>query len=605
LKRFFTKPANIFFIGLTLVALSLTLITLQPKAENAKKDWPYNQSGAREISLSEAWGYVDLKDFDGVDSMRVGVLEDYIYLELEDETVRAKTPFPHSILISDFTKLSSADLQIYENPTYKVSAADRIFQILPLILIVSIVIFILARGATKGLGLTSSFEIVNPEDLDESFDDVAGIDNARDDISEIVDFLKDPKAISTLGGRMPKGALFAGPPGTGKTLLARAMAKEAGVPFIAIDASSVSQIFVGAGAMKIRKAFKEAKKMAPCIVFIDEIDAMGRARGGNGPGSGSSDEKETTLNTLLVELDGFGAREGVVLIAATNRPEILDPALTRRGRIDRRIDISLPDLKGRHDILQVHLRKVSLQKGVTADAVAKTTYGFSGADLGALVNEAALAAARRKGVTVTTEDFTSARDKMILGQASSNRILSEEERDITAYHEAGHAFIAATRKHADPIEKVTIIPQGSALGFVLQSPDQDRLIETKARLLSRLDVAVAGRAAERLFKGEDCITTGAESDIEIATRIARGMVEKWGMSEKGFIRISGDLDPLHDGETQTSDAVKKIIQEAMDRVEKGMSAKKAAIKRIANALLERETLSAEQIYLLISNKEII
>lgn len=605
MNKLFSSSKKLLLAGLFVVSLSLFMIVqLNNSPDAVAQKWPYDQGDAPEISLSEAWDYVDLKNFDEENRLRVGILDDYVYIWLEDGTVKSKIPYPSTGLIADFVKYSSADLQIYKNTSFKTSTSDRILGLLPAFVILGLLFFMLARGATKSLGLSSSFKVVDVSDIKEVFDDVAGIQNARADIEEIVQFLKNPSKITSLGGRMPKGVLFDGPPGTGKTLLARALAKEAGVPFMSIDASSINQIFVGAGAMKLRSAFKAARKMGNCIIFIDEIDAMGKARGGSdGPG-GASDEKETTLNTLLVEMDGFDSGAGVFVIAATNRAETLDPALTRSGRFDRKIEITLPDVKGRSQILEVHLRKIKIDETVSSETLSRTTYGFSGADLALLVNEAAITAALRNASAVSAEDFNSARDKMLLGRNSSDRTLSVEERKITAYHEAGHAYIAHTREHADPIEKATILPGGKALGYVMQSPDTDRLIETKARLHARLDVAVAGRVAETIFGTKDMITTGAQSDIEQATSIARAMTEKWGMSKMGFVSISGDLSPLHQGEFNTSDEVRSIINDAIDRVTKDMTSRKSAVKRIATALLANETLNAEQIDRLVKNRKI-
>lgn len=608
MKKLFSSPRGLFLIAFALVASFALFVAASDRfnANGVKSgDWPYDQTDAEEVSLSQAWEHVDLKHYEGDATARTGILGEYIYIELEDKTVRAKIPYPSTDIISDFVKFSSSDLTIYEPTSYKVSLSDRLFQLLPIILLIGLLLYFLARGASKSLGLSSAFEVVEVSDLKEGFDDVAGIENARSDVEEIVQFLKNPKAISALGGRMPKGALFAGPPGTGKTLLARALAKEAGVPFLTIDATSVTQIFVGAGSMKLRSAFKAARKLGKCIIFIDEIDAMGRARSGSGgPGSGASDEKETTLNTLLVEMDGFDARDGVFIIAATNRPDILDPALTRAGRFDRRVDVTLPDVAGREEILKVHTAKIPLEPETSVQNIARTTYGMSGADLALLVNEAAILAALQGAKTVGGEHFKQARDRMLVGRSSSDRTLSPQEREITAHHEAGHAFIAHIRPEADPIEKATILPSGNALGYVMQMPDTDRMIETRARLKARLDVAVAGRVAELLFFGEDGATTGAQSDIEQATQIARGMVQKWGMTDKGFLTIGDSLDPLHGGGTETADAVRDVIEAAIHRVTVDMKKRKAAVGRIATELLSRETLDAAQIELIVKNKRL-
>lgn len=618
LRSLFT-PIRLAIVLLALVSLFLVL----GPSPTPEKSWPANQAQAPEVSLSFVWSRVtgktttdqdvigegwrvptDLVDPEGLDETlqsldipegapdKVGVLDRYVYLSFGDTTVRAQMPFPSSGFIHDLTARSDVSLTIYENPNFQASAADRIFQLLPIFIILTLLLFMLGRGATKSLGLTSAYDIIEPSKLTHGFEAVAGIDKAREDLDDIVGFLQDPKSASRLGGMMPKGILFCGPPGTGKTLLARAMAKEAGVPFITIEASGVNQIFVGAGAMKVRKAFREARKKAPCIIFIDEIDALGRARGSQS--SGGSDEKETTLNALLVELDGFDAREGIVLVAATNRPDILDPALIRRGRIDRRVDVTLPTVKDRESILRVHMRKIKTDEDL-AEPVARQTFGMSGADLAAMVNEAALIATRAKRNSVVLDDFLAARDRLIVGQSSSVSRLSEREREITAGHEGGHALIAALNPHSDPIERVTIVPQGGALGFVMQLPTEDRKLETIAHLRARLDVAVAGRLAEELLYGPDNITSGAESDIQLVTNIARSMANRWGMSKKGFIRIEDPLDPLHQGKTSTADAVYAIIEESMARVRTLMTEKKSELTQIRDVLLKKEHMSKEDV----------
>lgn len=602
MKSFFSNSRKMFFLGLALFAVSLSAIYwLSETDESPGKTWPYNQSGAEEVSLSAAWSFVDLTIEEGEVPGRIGVLDDYIYVETADTTVRAKIPYPSTLLISDFVRYSSGDLRIYENTSYKVTWSDRLFQILPIILILGILGFILFRGAAKSLGLDAAFEIVDTSKLEFGFESVAGIDNAKADLQEVIEFIKAPERFHKLGARVPKGALFVGPPGVGKTMIARAMAKEAGVPFIKIDATSVTQIFVGAGSMKIKSAFRAARRLKKCIIFIDEIDAMGRARGAGGQ-SGGSDEKESTLNALLVELDGFDKAEGIFVIAATNRPEILDPALTRPGRIDRRVEVTLPDVIGREAILEAQWKKVPRDADVDAARVARTTYGFSGADLASVINEAALAAARRNVTTVSFEDFEVGRDRVMMGQTSSDRLPTPSERELIAKHEAGHAFVAHTRKHADPIAKATIIPRGGALGHVMQMPDSDHLIQTRDRLIAQIEVAVAGRVAEILFMGDGSMTTGAQSDIEVATRIARGMVEKWGMSAKGFIAISGTHDALHDGEPSTGSEVKRIIDAAIANVTKDMKRAKPKVEELARQLMLRETLFASDIAEILDEK---
>lgn len=602
-------------VGLAL-ALPLVAASLFSKHLDDEPEWPYSVSEtAEEVSLS----HIETLTQTPLQGRRAGVLGRYIYVETpvsdlpgpddgtrdfnliasyedaDTQTVRAQLPYPADDMIANLVSHGDVPLRIYENPGYEVTWADRFFQLLPIFIILAIILLIFSRGATKGLGLSSSFEVIEKHKLAGGFDTVAGIDTAREEIQEIVDFLKSPRDASRLGGRMPKGAIFSGPPGTGKTLLARAMAKEAGVPFLSIEASGVNQLFVGAGAMKIKRAFREARKRAPCIVFIDEIDAMGRARGTSNSGAG--DEKETTLNALLVELDGFDGRDGVVVIAATNRPEILDPALTRRGRIDRHIHIDLPDMLGRKQILEVHTRHIEIDPTLDLTAIAATTPGFSGADLAALVNEAALLGAREHNKTlVDLADFNDARDRLLIGLSGSRRILSAEDRRLTAIHEAGHAMIAGASPDADTIEKATILPQGGALGYVMQNPDEDRSFETRARLLARIRVAVAGRVAEEIVFGPNGATSGAASDVRVATRIARDMVARFGMTQSGFVLVDPNDPLLHDPNGNTLEHIRQIISAEMDVVRAYLRDNLNILERIADALEVHETLSGKDIH---------
>jgi cell division protease FtsH len=623
-KGFFT-PIRLLILGI-IVALGLMAVAAQTStSENVS--WPQTDIEAPEVSLSFAWSRMTGKttatgnvgpgwDVEALFEKETkpieitipqgspdeaGVLDKYIYLKFSDITVRAQMPFPSSGFVQEMNANSEVPLTIYENQDFGASTADRLFQIFPIFILIGVLLLMAGRGATKSLGLTNAFEIIKPEKLVHGFEAVAGIDRAREGLDDVVGFLKNPENAGRLGGRMPKGVLFAGPPGTGKTLLARAMAKEAGVPFITIEASGVNQIFVGAGAMKIKRAFKEARKQSPCIIFIDEIDALGRARGSGS--QGGSDEKETTLNALLVELDGFDPREGIVLIAATNRPDILDPALIRRGRIDRRIDVTLPTVIDRENILKVHMKKVITNVDLSVP-VARQTFGMSGADLAALVNEAALIATRRQSKSVELEDYLLARDILIVGQSSSSFRLNEIERRLTAGHEAGHILVAAITKGADPIERATIVPQGGALGFVMQLPTEDKKLETKQHLLARLDVAFGGREAERLLYGEDSITSGAESDIALATKISYAMVTRWGMSEKGFITLTDINSPLHTGAVLTSDATSEILSSSQTRVKTLLTKNKEALEKIRDALFEKESLTPGEIEELISSTSV-
>ena len=437
-----------------------------------------------------------------------------------------------------------------------------------------------------------------------TFDDVAGIDEAKEELEEIVEFLRNPQKFSRLGGKIPKGALLVGPPGTGKTLLARAIAGEAGVPFFTISGSDFVEMFVGVGASRVRDMFEQAKKNAPCIVFIDEIDAVGRHRGA-GYGGGN-DEREQTLNQLLVEMDGFEANEGVIILAATNRKDVLDPALLRPGRFDRQVTVPNPDIKGREKILNVHARKTPLGPDVDLRIIARGTPGFSGADLANLVNEAALMAARVGRLFVTMIDFENAKDKVMMGAERRSMVLTDEQKEKTAYHEAGHAIVGMNLPQCDPVYKATIIPRGGALGMVVSLPEIDRLNWHKSECEEKLAMTMAGKAAEIIKYGPDNVSNGPAGDIQQASALARAMVLRWGMSEKvgnidyteahesyqgstaGF-SVSAHTKELIEGE------VKRIIQEAYERAYSILEEKKDDWERLAQGLLEYETLTGEEI----------
>ncbi|MGQ9672804.1 MAG: ATP-dependent zinc metalloprotease FtsH [Candidatus Aminicenantales bacterium] len=437
-----------------------------------------------------------------------------------------------------------------------------------------------------------------------TFKDVAGVEEAKEELKEIIDFLKDPQKFQRLGGRIPKGVLLVGAPGTGKTLLARAVAGEADVPFFSISGSDFVEMFVGVGASRVRDLFDQGKKHAPCLIFIDEIDAVGRQRGA-GLGGGH-DEREQTLNQLLVEMDGFDSNEGIILIAATNRPDILDSALLRPGRFDRRIVVNMPDVKGREEILRVHVRKIPLDKDVDLKLLARSTPGFSGADLSNLVNEAALLAARNGQDRVTMKDLEAAKDKVLMGVERKSMIISDEEKKSTAYHEAGHALVAALIPEADPIHKVTIIPRGLALGVTQQLPLDDRYTYSKDYLEAQLSVLLAGRVAETLLLGKT--TTGAASDFEKATEIARKMVCQWGMSDLGpltfgerddLIFLGRDLAMNKNFSERTAELideeVKKIITKSYNRAKELLEKNRSKLVKIAKALLEKEILDSDEI----------
>ena len=485
----------------------------------------------------------------------------------------------------------------------------------PLILLVLFWVFMMKQmqaGGNKALSFGKSrARLLTAQQKKATFKDVAGIDEPKEELYEIIDFLKDPQKFQKLGGRIPKGVLLVGPPGTGKTLLARAIAGEANVPFFSISGSDFVEMFVGGGASRVRDLFEQGKKNAPCIIFIDEIDAVGRHRGA-GLGGGH-DEREQTLNALLVEMDGFESNEGVILIAATNRPDVLDPALLRPGRFDRRVVVPRPDVKGREEILRVHTRKVPLSEDVDLSVIARGTPGFSGADLANLVNESALWAARQNRKFVAMVDFEMSKDKVLMGVERRSMILSDEEKRNTAYHEAGHALVAAMTPGADPLHKVTIIPRGMALGVTMQLPIDDKHTYTKEFLEAQLAVLMGGRAAEEIFLHH--ITTGAGNDIERATEIARQMVCEWGMSVLGPLtfgkkeeaiflgrEIAQHRDYSEDTAIKIDGEVRSIVTTGYSNARNILETQKELLERIAQALLEREVLDAVELKLLMAGQ---
>jgi cell division protease FtsH len=485
----------------------------------------------------------------------------------------------------------------------------------PMLLLIGVWIFFMRQmqsGGGKAMGFGKSrARLLTEKHGRVTFGDVAGIDEAKEELQEIVEFLKNPQKFQAVGGRIPKGCLLVGPPGTGKTLLARAIAGEANVPFFTISGSDFVEMFVGVGASRVRDMFEQAKKHAPCIVFIDEIDAVGRHRGA-GLGGGN-DEREQTLNQLLVEMDGFEANEGVILIAATNRPDVLDPALLRPGRFDRQVVVPNPDVLGREKILNVHIKKVRIGPDVDTKVVARGTPGFSGADLANLVNEAALLAARAGKRLVTMVDFEAAKDKVMMGAERRSMVMTEEEKRLTAYHEAGHALVAYFVPSSDPIHKATIIPRGRALGLVQQLPERDRLSYTREWLTSRIAVAMAGRVAEEMVFGHEKVTTGALSDIQQATKIARHMVTEAGMSDElGPVQYEDNQREVFLGHSvsqtrNVSEATARLIDAEIRRIVEEGNAKARTVlgenrhqlDALARALLERETLTGEEIGLLL------
>ncbi len=504
----------------------------------------------------------------------------------------------------------------------QISAFNILLTWLPMLLLIGVWIFFMRQMQGRGNGGAMGFGKSRARLLTEkqgrvTFEDVAGIDEAKSELEEVVEFLKDPQKFQRLGGKIPKGALLVGPPGTGKTLIARAVAGEANVPFFTISGSDFVEMFVGVGASRVRDMFEQAKKNAPCILFIDEIDAVGRHRGA-GLGGGN-DEREQTLNQLLVEMDGFEANEGIIIIAATNRPDVLDPALLRPGRFDRQVVVPLPDIKGREKILKVHMKNIPVSQTVNPAVIARGTPGFSGADLANLVNEAALLAARRGKRVVGMEELEDAKDKVMMGAERKSMVMTDEEKKLTAYHEAGHAIVALNEPDSDPIHKATIIPRGRALGMVMRLPEGDRISMSISKLKADLAVAMGGRIAEELIFGAEKITTGAASDIKHATDISRRMVTEWGMSEK--------LGPLHYGHDQEeiflghsvaqsknlSDAtaalvdaeIRGIVDFAYSRAKNVLVEHIDDLHKLAKALLEYEMLSGEEIKAVLSGKAII
>ena len=485
----------------------------------------------------------------------------------------------------------------------------------PMLLLIGVWVFFLRQmqsGGGKAMGFGKSrAKLLTERSGRVTFEDVAGVDEAKDDLKEIVDFLRDPQKFQRLGGRIPKGVLLVGPPGTGKTLLARAIAGEANVPFFTISGSDFVEMFVGVGASRVRDMFEQAKKNSPCIVFIDEIDAVGRHRGA-GLGGGN-DEREQTLNQLLVEMDGFEANESVILIAATNRPDVLDPALLRPGRFDRHVVVPNPDLAGREKILRVHLRKVPLAPDVDPRVIARGTPGFSGADLANLVNEGALLAARRGKRVVMMSELEDAKDKVMMGAERRSMAMSDEEKKLTAFHEAGHAIIAITVEGSDPIHKATIIPRGRALGMVMRLPERDQLSLTRQKMLADLCVAFGGRIAEELVFGHEKVTTGAQSDIEQATRMARAMVTRFGMSDSlGPIAYAENQEEVFLGHSvsrtqniseataqKIDSEIHRIIEESYERARKILTERLADLNVLARGLLEYETLTGDEIIALL------
>ena len=516
-------------------------------------------------------------------------------------------------------QLLAKDIRAFGKEPDEPSLLGRIFiNWFPMLLLIGVWIFFMRQMQGGGGRGAMSFgkskaRLLGEDQIKTTFADVAGCDEAKEDVSELVDFLRDPTKFQKLGGKIPKGVLMVGPPGTGKTLLAKAIAGEAKVPFFTISGSDFVEMFVGVGASRVRDMFEQAKKSAPCIIFIDEIDAVGRKRGA-GMGGGN-DEREQTLNQMLVEMDGFEGHEGIIVIAATNRPDVLDPALLRPGRFDRQVTVGLPDIRGREQILKVHMRKVPLADDVKASVIARGTPGFSGADLANLVNEAALFAARTNRRVVSQEEFDKAKDKIMMGSERKSMVMTEEEKTMTAYHEAGHAIVGRVVPEHDPVYKVSIIPRGRALGVTMYLPEQDRFSYTKRHLECMISSLYGGRLAEEIIYGEEMVTTGASNDIERATEIAKKMVTQWGLSSKlgAQMYVDEDADPfsgkpqvtMSDETARTIDSeVKSIIDRNYQRAEQILRDNIDVLHSMKDALMKYETIDAKQIDDLMARREV-
>jgi cell division protease FtsH len=569
------------------------------------------QSSTRSTSVTDKSYSQFVKDVDAGLVSSVTITDDVVSGMLDDGT-RFETVIPQGAdLVS---RLENRGVQITaRNPEGSPFWSILLSSWLPFIVIIGVWFFFIrqmqggGRGGAMGFG-KSRAKLLTETHGKVTFEDVAGVDEAKQDLEEIVEFLRDPGKFQRLGGRIPRGVLLVGPPGTGKTLLARSVAGEANVPFFTISGSDFVEMFVGVGASRVRDMFEQAKKNAPCIIFIDEIDAVGRHRGA-GLGGGN-DEREQTLNQLLVEMDGFEANEGIILIAATNRPDVLDPALLRPGRFDRQVVVPNPDVIGRERILKVHVRKVPLAPDVDLKVLARGTPGFSGADLMNLVNEGALLAARRNKRFVTMAEFEDAKDKLMMGAERRTLSLTEEDKRLTAYHEAGHALLAIKMDASDPIHKATIIPRGRALGMVMRLPERDQISLTRRKALADLAVAMGGRVAEEEIFGYEKVTSGASADIKMATSLARAMATEWGMSDKLGPLLYGDAQDevflgrsMMQRNTHMSNDTQKIIDEEIKRfVEEGHQTAQQVIRdniddlhTIAKALIEYETLTGDEI----------
>ncbi len=574
---------------------------------------PGGNGGSRDIAYSEFIQAVDMGSVQDVKisgSKITGVLSD---------ASRFTTYMPDDPdLVS---RLSERDIRFEVVPEETNFFLGALISWFPMLLLIGVWIFFMrqmqggGKGGAMGFG-KSKARLLTEHDIKVTFDDVAGIEEAKEELEEIVEFLKNPQKFQRLGGKIPKGALLVGPPGTGKTLLARAVAGEAHVPFFTISGSDFVEMFVGVGASRVRDMFEQGKKNAPCIIFIDEIDAVGRHRGA-GLGGGN-DEREQTLNQLLVEMDGFETNEGVVLLAATNRPDVLDPALLRPGRFDRQVVVPLPDIIGREKIIEVHMRKTPLAADVNAHVIARGTPGFSGADLANLVNEASLLAARKDKRVVSMAEFEEAKDKVMMGAERRSMVMTEEEKTMTAYHEAGHALVSLHCTHLDPIHKATIIPRGRALGMVMSLPERDEYSFKRQKMYDHMAMSMGGRVAEELVFGYGEVSSGAAGDIQQSTSLARKMVTLWGMSEKlGPVQYAANEQEIFLGHSvaqqqnvseETSrliDAeIKRLVEDGYERAKKILTDHRDQLNLIGEALLEYETLTGEELKELLEGKEI-
>ena len=592
----------VFWLGVFLLMMFIFSIVQDPQSQQMK--------AGKEITYSEFMADAKAGKISEVTIKGMDVIGKYA---VDDEPFTTMVP-PYENVVD---RLNDTPVQIKaEDPIIPgMTFTEIAVSFLPILLLIGFWIFIMRQMQGKGGGGAMGFGKSRAKMLTErhgkvTFDDVAGIEEAKQDLEEIVEFLKDPQKVQRLGGKIPKGALLVGPPGTGKTLVARAVAGEADVPFFTISGSDFVEMFVGVGASRVRDMFEQGKKNAPCIIFIDEIDAVGRHRGA-GYGGGN-DEREQTLNQLLVEMDGFEASEGVIILAATNRPDVLDPALLRPGRFDRQITVPLPDVKGREKILEVHMKKVPLANNVSASVIARGTPGFSGAELANLVNEAALLAARRNKRVIGMDELEDAKDKVMMGAERRSMAMSEEEKKLTAYHEAGHALVTLHEPESDPIHKATIVPRGQALGMVMRLPEGDRYSYSLAKMRANLSVAMGGRVAEEIIFGKEFVTNGASGDIKQATSMARSMVTEWGLSEKvGMIDYGEDQTEYHqkrisgDTSAEIEAEVRRFVDEGYKKAKKVLTENIDDLHTIAKALLEYELLSGDEIKALLRGEPII